>query len=127
MIFASLGTVAFRHLIFWNFAYLQSRFSFVKLLGVNGNRKARHLFRGGRFKGVRLPPGERSAALSRRKWTETLTKYEEQHLRGSVRPLTELGIPFWDANERALRLFREGGFATLDEFCKLAGPQFQMR
>src|SRR5690242_15893149 len=61
---------------------------------------------------------------SRRKWIETLRKYEGQRF-GIGTPLTELGIPFWDANEPALRLFREGGFATLDEFCKLAGPQYQ--
>jgi hypothetical protein len=35
------------------------------------------------------------------------------------------GLAFWNAHQGALDLFRNGGFATLDEFCKLAGPQFQ--
>jgi len=37
-----------------------------------------------------------------------------------------LGCAFWDNQADALNLFRNGGFGTLDEFCKLAGgSQFQ--
>jgi hypothetical protein len=30
-------------------------------------------------------------------------------------------LEYWDRNKEVLELFRDGGFATLDEFCKLAG------
>ena len=37
----------------------------------------------------------------------------------------DIGLPFWDKHVQALTLFRNGGFATIDEFCLLAGGQFQ--
>jgi hypothetical protein len=57
---------------------------------------------------------------SRKKWEEALAGYEEIHkLVG--RPITTIGMSYWDKHADALNLFRNGGFATIDEFCKLAG------
>lgn len=60
---------------------------------------------------------------SRQRWHDALVKYEAKHgLHGKI---SKLGLPFWDKHIQALTLFRNGGFATLDEFCLLAGHQFQ--
>jgi hypothetical protein len=57
---------------------------------------------------------------SRKNWEEALVKYEDEHkLPG--KPISALGINYWDYHVVALDLFRNGGFATVDEFCKLAG------
>jgi hypothetical protein len=59
---------------------------------------------------------------SRNKWHEALLNYEKEtkhHLVASK------GLAYWERHVKALNLFRNGGFATLDEFCKLAGNQFQ--
>jgi hypothetical protein len=57
---------------------------------------------------------------SRKKWEEALAGYEDkQKLVG--RPITAIGMNYWDKHADALNLFRNGGFATIDEFCKLAG------
>jgi len=57
---------------------------------------------------------------SRKKWEEALVKYEDKH-KLSGRPITSMGINYWDVHTVALNLFRNGGFATIDEFCYLAG------
>jgi hypothetical protein len=57
---------------------------------------------------------------SPRKWEEALTNYEDKNkLVG--RPITNAGMTYWNKHADALNLFRNGGFATIDEFCKLAG------
>jgi len=54
-----------------------------------------------------------------------LVQYEKNH-NLIHRPITTIGLKYWDKHVEALNLFRNGGFATLDEFCKLAGGfQFQ--
>jgi hypothetical protein len=62
---------------------------------------------------------------SRDKWEEALVQYENKHGLAN-RPITSLGLQYWQNQTRALDLFRNGGFATLDEFCKLAG-QFRFQ
>jgi hypothetical protein len=57
---------------------------------------------------------------SRKNWEEALVNYEDKH-KLSGRPITTLGRNYWDYHVVALDLFRNGGFATVDEFCKLAG------
>jgi len=59
---------------------------------------------------------------SRNKWHNALQKYEEESKHTAISPM---GLTYWDQHKDALGLFRNGGFATLDEFCKLAGSQFQ--
>jgi hypothetical protein len=58
---------------------------------------------------------------SRKDWIRALQMYDEKH--GGA--LTDMGTAYWETHAEALDLFRNGGFATLDEFCKLAGPKFQ--
>lgn len=56
---------------------------------------------------------------SRKNWERALVKYEDKHaLKG--RPITGPGLDYWDRRAKALELFRNGGFGTVDEFCKLA-------
>jgi hypothetical protein len=57
---------------------------------------------------------------SRKKWEEALAGYEDKH-KFIGRPITTIGMNYWDKHVDALNLFRNGGFATIDEFCKLAG------
>jgi hypothetical protein len=57
---------------------------------------------------------------SRKKWEEALVEYEDKH-KLSNRSVSTLGVNYWDNHVDALNLFRKGGFATIDEFCKLAG------
>lgn len=57
---------------------------------------------------------------SKKKWEEALVQYEKKH-DFVERPLTKPGMAYWDKHQEALELFRNGGFATIDEFCKLAG------
>jgi hypothetical protein len=59
---------------------------------------------------------------SRSKWEDALRKYEEESKHNG---LTAIGLSFWDGHKQALDLFRNGGFATLDEFSKLAGNHLQ--
>jgi hypothetical protein len=57
---------------------------------------------------------------SRKKWENALSAYESKHgIEAGL--LTKSGLNYWDYQILALNLFREGGFATVDEFCKLAG------
>ncbi len=57
---------------------------------------------------------------SRLKWEEALAGYDIKH-RYSGRLIADLGMPYWDKYSGALDLFRNGAFATVDEFVKLAG------
>ena len=57
---------------------------------------------------------------SRKNWEEALVKYEDKH-KLAGKPISTLGRDYWDYHVVALDLFRNGGFATVDEFCKLAG------
>src|SRR5438034_6029242 len=59
---------------------------------------------------------------SRKEWEKALKGYGE--ISGDA-SLISSGLNYWDSHANALDLFRNGGFATLDEFCKLAGSQFQ--
>ena len=61
---------------------------------------------------------------SRKNWEEALRDYAKQHNR-MPETFVDMGLPFWDKHAQALTLFRNGGFATLDEFSLLAGQQFQ--
>jgi len=61
---------------------------------------------------------------SRKHWEKKLRDYAEQHNRFPG-TFVDMGLPFWDKHIQALTLFRNGGFATLDEFCLLAGGKFQ--
>ncbi len=76
--------------------------------------------------GYPLANGLRLLMSSKKHWEEALLKYEEDRKlpQGSI---LNKGIPFWNIHEEALKLFRTGGFATLDEFCKLADktPSYQ--
>ena len=61
---------------------------------------------------------------SRKNWENALLEYEKTHNLVDT-PIRDIGLPYWDKHVEALGLFRNGGFATLDEFCKLAGTAFQ--
>src|ERR1700723_486671 len=70
--------------------------------------------------GYPLANGLRLLISSAKKWEKALADYEDRHgLAG--RPITNQGMAYWRQHEEALKLFRDGGFATIDEFCKLAG------
>jgi hypothetical protein len=70
--------------------------------------------------GYPLANGLRLLISSRNKWEDALVKYESAH--GLMnRPISNLGMEYWDRHVDALKFFRNGGFATIDEFCKLAG------
>jgi hypothetical protein len=73
-----------------------------------------------RGSGYPLANGLRLLISSRKKWEEALVGYENKQGLGN-RPITTLGMAYWDRHKDALDLFRKGGFATIDEFCKLAG------
>lgn len=75
--------------------------------------------------GYPLANGLRLLISSRQKWEEVISNYETKH--GFVlRPITAKALAYFDRHKSSLDLFRNGGFATLDEFCKLAGGfQFQ--
>jgi len=64
---------------------------------------------------------------SRDKWEEALSKYQDRIKTADVGKvqIASLGLDFWDKYRNVINLFRNGGFATLDEFCKLAGNQLQ--
>ncbi len=67
----------------------------------------------------------RLLVASRNRWEQELVKYETKYNLAN-RPIRVDGMAFWDRHAEALNLFRNGGFGTLDEFCKLAGGfQFQ--
>jgi hypothetical protein len=59
---------------------------------------------------------------SRKIWERKLAAYEKDSGCDTIR---DVGLKYWDSHRFALDLFRSGGFATLDEFCKLAGTKFQ--
>lgn len=62
---------------------------------------------------------------SRTEWEKALEGYAKKH-HVADEHLTAVGLKYWDSHSDALNLFRHGGFATIDEFCKLAGAfQFQ--
>jgi hypothetical protein len=62
---------------------------------------------------------------SRERWHKALLDYERKYYSGES-PISSKGMQYWDQHRPALELFRNGGFGTLDEFCKLAsGFQFQ--
>lgn len=62
---------------------------------------------------------------SRKKWEKALAKYQTSHNIEVLR-IPAIGLQYWDKNRDVLDLFRNGGFATIDEFCKLAGAhEFQ--
>jgi len=81
--------------------------------------------------GYPLANGLRLLISSRRNWEKALLDYgnklDPNHsgLRSLDLRMTDIGLPFWEKHIQALTLFRNGGFATLDEFCLLAGQQFQ--
>jgi hypothetical protein len=77
-----------------------------------------------RNSGYPLANGLRLLISSRKKWEEALAKYEVRH-NLSGRPIAKLGLDYWAYHVVALDLFRKGGFATVDEFCKLAQPSYQ--
>lgn len=68
---------------------------------------------------------------SQRNWEKALCEYGGKHnIPGNQivdlgQQMQQLGTAYWLKHRDALGLFRNGGFATLDEFCKLAGTQFQ--
>jgi len=68
---------------------------------------------------------------SQRNWEKALSEYGGKHnipgnqLVDLGQQMQQLGTAYWLKHRDALGLFRNGGFATLDEFCKLAGTQFQ--
>ena len=70
--------------------------------------------------GYPLANGLRLLVSSRQKWREALAKYEEEH-KLEKDAIVKPGLAYWDHYKESLELFREGGFGTLDEFCKLAG------
>jgi hypothetical protein len=75
--------------------------------------------------GYPLANGLRLLISSRQKWEEAVANYESKH-RYAQRPITTVAMSYFDKHQDSLELFRKGGFATLDEFCKLAGGfQFQ--
>ena len=53
-----------------------------------------------------------------------MAEYEDKH-KISGRRITKPALDYWLYHGVALELFRKGGFATVDEFCKLAGPLYQ--
>jgi hypothetical protein len=63
---------------------------------------------------------------SRDNWSKSLREYQERNPPPhSPVSWEHAGRNLWERHSKALKLFREGGFATLDEFCKLAGFAFQ--
>lgn len=52
-------------------------------------------------------------------WTKKLNDYQNAAKRTGTTICT-LGSTYWKTHSAVLNLFRNGGFATLDEFCKLA-------
>jgi hypothetical protein len=70
--------------------------------------------------GYPLANGLRLLISSRKKWEEAVAQYEAKHNVVS-RPIVTMAMSYYDRHREALELFRNGGFATLDEFCKLAG------
>jgi hypothetical protein len=73
--------------------------------------------------GYPLADGLRLLISSHPKWTEALKSYDQKH--GGGGHIVHDGTTFWSSQFQALDLFRKGGFATLDEFCKLAGGAFR--
>jgi hypothetical protein len=57
---------------------------------------------------------------SEKKWEKALVEYENKH-RLIQNPIKHNGVGFWNSHREVLDLFRNGGFATIDEFCKLVG------
>lgn len=57
---------------------------------------------------------------SRTDWETALLNYAKERT-PSDSSIVKIGMEFWDQHKQAIDLFRNGGFATLDEFCKLAG------
>lgn len=85
----------------------------------NGRSSKHVIFLGaGASKGSGYPLANdlRLLISSRKNWLEKLTKYQVPG-----QEIASLGVDLWNRHEGILTLFRNGGFATLDEFCKLAG------
>jgi len=76
--------------------------------------------------GYPLANGLRLMISSRDNWSKSLREYQERHPSPHA-PVSwdHAGRNLWEWHSKALNLFRNGGFATLDEFCKLAGFAFQ--
>jgi hypothetical protein len=60
---------------------------------------------------------------SREHFEKAITEYEDQSGLKD-KPIWRHAQHCFTRNEKALQLFRHGGFATVDEFCKLAGKRF---
>lgn len=65
--------------------------------------------------GYPLANGLRLRISSLKNWDGELRKYQ-----GPNEEVASKGADYWKHHEEGLKLFREGGFATLDEFCNLA-------